>query len=340
MRSLYKKIKIKAKEIDHYQILRRSYIKLKDIYIRINGIQNKMKWREHKKYSFSSLNKDKKIYIVRRGNSIVGLFSYFITTLGGIAYAEENGMIPVVDLQNYPNTYLFPEEVGKKNAWEFYFRQPGGISLQEALKSKNVILGPGEPTYPFPCANSSLFLNKNGELNYWRAICKKYIFLNESVMERLEKEKLIFLGKKVLGVSCRGTDYVAIRPSNHPVQPGVDKIIEKVEEALMEEGFEAIYLATEDQMIIAKFREKYGERLLLSNREYADYEYEKKDFITFYSTNRENDKYKQGMDYLVSMLLLRECKGLITTMASGTAGIMCLSGEFDYFYVFDLGYYQ
>ena len=46
------------------------------------------------------------------------------------------------------------------------------------------------------------------------------------------------------------------------------------------------------------------------------------------------------MDYLISMLLLKECKGLITTITSGSVGIMCLADDFDYLYVFDLGYYQ
>lgn len=60
------------------------------------------------------------------------MFSYFNTILGGIAYADKKGYIPVVDMKNYPNTYLFSDEVGRVNAWEYYFEQPGGMSLEES----------------------------------------------------------------------------------------------------------------------------------------------------------------------------------------------------------------
>lgn len=105
------------------------------------------------------------------------------------------------------------------------------------------------------------------------------------------------------------------------------------------EGFDAVYLVTEDTQIVSAFKEKYGDKLLLSQQEYIDYDYEKKGFLVFYEENKQ-DKYSQGMDYLISMLLLKECKGLITTITSGSVGIMCLADDFDYLYVFDLGYYQ
>jgi len=297
-------------------------------------------WKiDYRKISFSSKNKTKTMYIIRRGDSKVGLFSYFITALGGIAYADARGWIPVVDMKNYANTYLLTEEISKKNSWDYFFNQPNEYSLDEALASKNVIMGRKTPTYSFPRDNINFFHNVNGELDYWRSICKKYVTLNVKVIERLEHEKLIFNGKKVLGVSCRGTDYVAIKPKNHPIQPSVDMVIKKVIDAISNEGFDAVYLATEDSNIINEFKKYFKDTLLMLNREYVNYEYDKKDFVTIYSTNREDDKYYQGMDYLISMLLLRECNGLVTSMTSGTVGLMCLTEKFNYLHVFNLGYY-
>lgn len=303
------------------------------------NVKDNWKWREQKKSFSKNKNENITIYIVRRKSKDAGLFSYFITTLGGIAYAEEHGMVPVVDFQNYPNQYILQKEIGKKNMWEFYFQQPGGISLEDALKSKNVVLGNGNVNYSFPPLSKDLFENKNGELNHWRAICKKYIFFNDAVIQRYEQGKAMFSGKKVLGVLCRGTDYVAVKPIGHPVQPNVEMVIEKAEAAMNKESFDAVYLVTEDVQIVAAFKEKYGDKLLLSQQEYIDYDYEKKGFLVFYEENKQ-DKYNRGMDYLIAVLLLKECKGLITTITSGSVGIMCLADDFDYLYVFDLGYYQ
>jgi hypothetical protein len=51
-------------------------------------------------------NNKPKYFIVRRRDANCGLFSYFITMLGGIKYAVDHGYLPVVDMKNYPNTYL------------------------------------------------------------------------------------------------------------------------------------------------------------------------------------------------------------------------------------------
>lgn len=301
----------------------------------MNVNKEKLKWREYRRPSLGRLNPDKNIYVIRRNASTVGLFSYFITTVGGIAYAEKNGMTPVVDMKNYPNTYLLPEEVGKKNAWELFFMQPGGISLEDALKSKSVVIGRGEPTYPFPYGRSTFFKNENGILDYWRQICKKYIVLNNDVIQQVEKEKEIFKGKKVLGVMCRGTDYTSMKPKSHPIQPTVQMVIKKVDRVIEDKNFDAIYLVTEDQKIVEAFQGIYNEKLILSKQQTIDY----KDKVYVCEYFKHNPA-RQGMDYLTAMLLLKECDGLVTGITSGSIGIMCLADKFEYLYVFDLGVYE
>lgn len=306
--------------------------------IKILSKWEQWKWREHKKLSWRFLNRGKQIYVIRRQDSTCGLFSYFITMLGGIAYAEQNGMVPVVDLQNHQNIYLSHKEVGKKNVWEFYFLQPGGVSLKEALKCNNVIMGSGNPTYSYPCLGKSFFENENGILDYWRGICKKSIRFNKTVENRLQKEKLIFQGKRILGVLCRGTDYVSMRPKGHPIQPSAEMVMDKVDQTLKKENFDAVYLVTEDWKIVSAFKQKYGSKLLLSKQDYIEYDYDKRNYLAAYYEDKQ-DGYNRGLDYLIALLLLIDCNGLITTMTSGSVGVMCLAKDYDFFYVFDLGYY-
>ena len=305
---------------------------------------NKYRKKDHVKFSFRGSTKyEKTPYIIRR-DGYVGLFSYFITTLGGIAHAVENNMIPVVDMKNYPNSYLFDDEVGKINSWEYFFNQPGGISVDDALKEKKVVMGRRNPTYVFPNPNYYRdWLSDTHKLDYWRHIAEKYIRFTQPVLDKFESDKKeLFDNKsKILGVSCRGTDYVSLRGKHHPIQPKPEDVIKKAEDVVRNEAFDYVYLTTEDKNIVEKFQNEFGERLILPKREYVKFDYKGKKQIIVYSTGRNQDKLVQGVEYIVSMLLLNECQGLITSITSGVMAMMCLRKKpFDYFYLFDLGYYD
>ena len=74
---------------------------------------------------------DSKYLVIKREskNAPLGLFGYYITNLGWIEYALRKNMIPVIDMQNYQNSFHSTEEVGYVNAWEYFFEQPGGVEL-------------------------------------------------------------------------------------------------------------------------------------------------------------------------------------------------------------------
>lgn len=244
-------------------------------------------------------------------------------------------------MKNYPNAYLYDSEVGHVNSWEYYFTQPDALSLDEALSCKEYIIGRDSISYEIPQWNNThFFYNEDGRLDYWRKLCKKYIHFTKPVLDRVERELQKFAGKRVLGVSVRGTDYIALRPQGHPVQPTIEQAISKTREVMDTGNYDAVYLAVEDAMYINAFKSAFGEKLIFADRDAIDFDYNADKFIADYWTDRrENDKYLTGLEYLVSMLLLTKCSGLITSRTSGSTGVMCLSEGFDYLYVFDLGLY-
>ena len=288
---------------------------------------------------FHAVRRKKTVCILTKKASNSGLFAIFRQFLGGIAYADRMAMIPVVDMKSHINAYLYEKEVGHINAWEYYFEQPAGISLDDVSSyEKTVSLEVG--LYPIPRQDLSLFYNEDGKLDYWRGLCKKYIRLSPAVLERIEREKQKFTGKRVLGVSLRGTDYISLQLHDHPIQPDADMALAKAKEVMNERNYDALYLSTEDKKIVERFKEVLGEKLILPDSEYVDFDYTASDYITEYTTNRENDKYLMGLEYVVSKLLLRECKGVIMSITNGTATMMCLSEGFEYMYIFDLGFYK
>ena len=85
--------------------------------------------------------KGQDIYYVMRPNiEECGLATTIRCVLSHAKYAAENGYRLVMDYQNRKNPYLMPEEVGKVNAWEYYFHQPCDVSLSDIDGADNVIV--------------------------------------------------------------------------------------------------------------------------------------------------------------------------------------------------------
>lgn len=297
-----------------------------------------MKWRQ-KKVCYGRENPDKTFYVIRRANSKVGLFSYVMTNLGHIRYAIEHGYIPVIDMKNNNNTYLEEDEVGQKNAWEFYFKQPAGYSLSDISKSKNVILSSGliDSGIIFP---DKQIAHDEKELSDWKHIADDFLNVTDEI--KTEAEILfqkLFEKKRTLGVLARGTDYVKSKPRKHPIQPEVSKMIEKCKEVIQDYQCDKLYLTTEDQQIFEEFQQAFGDKLIsLSSDRYQLKAGENINDVI--QEKREKSKCLNGKDYLLSILLLSKCNCLVAGNAGGTQGALLLTEGYEYKYIFNLGVYE
>lgn len=300
----------------------------------INDSYTKFKWRE-RRMSYGKDNPDKIFYVIRRAGSKVGLFSLVMTTLGYIKYAVDKGYIPVVDMSNEDNTYM--EEGKKGNVWEYYFEQPCGYTLKDIETSKNIIIGNGlingDISYP-----SDNIAYDDEELAKWKQVADRYLKIKPEIMNEAKKLSIEILGKnEVLGVLLRGTDYVNLRPKNHPVQPTLQEAIEKIDLILREKGYQKIYIATEDKEIFQKMSEKYGSKLVFMDVE--RYITINKENINDISIKKSADKYKIGKDYLINIILLSRCDYIIAGNTSGSQGALLIRHKFNNKYFFNLGNY-
>ena len=303
----------------------------------INDVYTKWKWRE-RTVSYGNENPDKTFFVIRRATCKVGLFSHVMTNMGLVRYAMENNYIPVIDMQSNLNSYLEESQVGKENAWEFYFEQLCGYTLKDISKSRNVILSDGLITekneYP-----TSEIINNMDKCNEWRLFFNKNLQIKDEIIDlvQCEYEKL-FEGKKVLGVLCRGTDYINNHPKNHPVQPQMDDVISKSISVADDYKCELIYLATEDESVYQKFKESLKGRLRTTSAKRCTYSGSTN--INDISYHRKNDKYLKGREYLINILLVAKCNCLVAGSVGGTYGALLLSEGYEYQFVFDLGFYQ
>lgn len=296
------------------------------------------KMREVKK-SFGSDNPEKQIYVIRRSDANCGLFSYFITVMGHLKVVDEKGYVPFVDMQNYKNTYLYQNEIGKVNSWEYYFESVSDINIEEVYRSKSVILSDSGIPKEIPEGTISSLNNEDGVMDKWRILYKKYIHIKPEVKTKMDTERaqLIHSGERILGVICRGTDYTKFKPVGHWVQPETSVIIEKAKKCLNEWNCDKIFLATEDIDVYKKFQKSFPGKVIVNSKQWI--QYDGKQGINNYGSIRDNDKMLQGLEYLTTIYILSKCNCLIGGRAGGTVGAMVMSDGYEKQYFWDLGKY-
>lgn len=329
---------IKINDLTIYKLLsklwRNTYIKFKRN--REEKRYNKY-WMEHIE-KCGNENEDKTFFVVRRREMYIGLFSYYLTNVYQVGKALEQGYIPVIDMQNNPNMYLKKEQIGKVNAWEFYFQQPCGYSLVDISRSKSVIWGSGWVEDIFPYNDVSFLLDKNGEINKWKQVAQTYFRLSDEAQKRVDEVKELLGEKKTLGVLCRGTDYTSNKPRGHHIQPSVNEMCEKIDDVLAQYHCEQIFLGTEDKDIFLKLKKRYGKKLFTNRSNFIEYHGENS--IGKLVSNKVEDAYREGMDYLVTIVTLANCNYFIGGHTSGTVGVVLMNEQFEYCYIFDLGLYN
>lgn len=273
---------------------------------------------------------------MRRNVEHEGLFSLFITNLGEIKKAIDNGHIPIIDMQNYKNIYLDESKLGKENAWEYYFQQPMNYSLNNIKSTDKVKLNNFYKLSQYP----DPYIDIGNELNMWQEYAKKYIKLQPHIEKKINEEynHLILKKDRVLGVLARGTDYTSLKPYGHPIQPEVDVLIKKVKEEKEKQNYNKIFLASEDKDIVKKFKEEFGDALIRNKQSLKNYD--GKSYIGQIEYNRENDRYLSGLEYLTTIIILSKCNAIIAGRTSGLIAALILNdNNYEYHHIYTLGSY-
>lgn len=315
-----------------YKLLRSKYVYLLRQYY----------YKERKKYIHGMKNGKKVYYLIqRRGSETVGLCSHFITNIAQIKYAIDCGYVPYIDMETIKNLYNQGETV---NSWEFYFQQPNkeenGIGYKQFVKNKNIILSRNYAELKeFPNSN---ILNDSERTSMWHYYYKHYMKLNLETDKYIETEyhRLINENDKVLGVLCRGTDYISLKPPNHPVQPDINQMIEKIEQVYSEQKCTKIYLVTEDATFYDKISSRFPDIVVSSNKNYVEYNDENEKEYIGNVLKEKCDIRQNGLEYLTSIVILSRCNCIVAGRTSGTiAAHIMADGKFEYAYYFDLGRY-
>lgn len=143
--------------------------------------------------------------------------------------------------------------------------------------------------------------------------------------------------QNVLGVFIRGTDYVALRPKGHPIQPSVEQAIAKANSWIDEKNLKNVFLVTEDYSYVEAFQRDL----------HTAFQVRDQDFVKKYNTNYcvsssfQDNAYQRGLNYLIRLILLSKCQYLIASITNGSLYNYLSNGHrFKEQYWFDLGLYE
>lgn len=142
------------------------------------------------------------------------------------------------------------------------------------------------------------------------ASMKRHIQLRPELESEFHRE-MAALGikkSKVVGVHIRGTTFRSRRLYGHSVPLEATDFFEPIDHAL-ENGFEKIFLATDDTHHLLALRERYGNRVLF----YADvFRSDDNVDVTQAWSARKNHGYYLGREVLRDVYTLSNCDALIS----------------------------
>ena len=303
--------------------------------------------------SFGDKNPDKTVYIIRSINekspfyigAVQNLLANYFYVLSHIQYARTRGWIPVVDQLNYPVYNSRKEPInGTMNAWEYFWQQPGGISLDEAYQSRNVVLSKQSWFWQWDMGYDSEKYRNEQIIDEFSRLTSSIPLNNEmETFVAAAKEAAFSNRRNVLGVNVRITGHSqksAIHGNGHPVQPELDELLQLVKCKMDLWGMEYVFLASDTEFAAKRFREEFGEKLILYVRERAEIgkEYERDYKKHMYAPEM---MYQTARDYLTEMELLSCCDALIGSITSGLRYALIKNGNaFAHVEIIEKGFFR
>lgn len=255
--------------------------------------------------------------------------------VANMLYAFYKGYIPYINLAD--------RRPGEFN-WDVFFKQP----FENSINDKNLI----NKEYKKQKFNVSpyyirhKFVYNKMEVLIWSKVFNDFVVLNEETNFYVENEykRVIPNNKRVLGVVCRGTDYVVKKPSRHPVQPTPEFLINHIKDKTPELKIDFIYLATEEKRIVELFESAFPGKIITNTRSYYDEKYysaNENTYIGDITFERENDNYLKGLEYLSSIYILSKCFALIGGNCGASQGALYLNNlKYEFYELINLGLYE
>lgn len=294
--------------------------------------------KEIRRFRKFGKNPDIVYYVIRCDLENCGLFAIFMYVLDHIAYATDQGYVPVLDSKRYHWLYQEKEKVnGTKDPWKYYF-QPISKNWISTFIDKNVIYGAVKfPRYKgiyYYRDKEKNVLPDKEQIRYLHGLKDRYIHFVPAILDELEEAaETLRKFKRVLGIHVRGTD-MNTAGKQHPIPTKETKNFDRVDAILKKHELDGIFLCTDEEEIVDIFQEYYGDKVLVT-----DAVRQKKDrhvgvhMDKNLGEDRTHHKYLLGKEVLKDMYLLSKCNVLLCGASNvAYAAIIYNNNQYDEIY--------
>lgn len=277
---------------------------------------------EQREFLFRTLgemNKDVAIYLIKFDMPTSGLMATLACTTIQLAVADVFGFTPVIEWKNLFFERDYPGQDGD-NIFEYYFKQPCGISVEDAMESYHVATV--EHHYEksvIPFGPHNLYRHLTDEKILYTKAFNRFITLNQFTKDSISMEISNITKGNTLGVHVRGGGYEVAKCKHHPIPISTSEYISEVKNAIDAHGFDNIFLATGSDDVILDFKNEFGGMVKCYNDITRIAPGAKSDWIYLANDgrgSRTDHVYKMGLEVLKDTYTLAKCSGIIGSMSN------------------------
>ncbi len=244
-----------------------------------------------------------------------GFFANFFWILDGISFAERNGLCPVVDMQRHRTRFNERQPVhGTTNAWEYYFEQPGGITLTEAERGE-VQRHDGHLIGEFFWTPTDLADDPrvHGDLGArGRQLIERYVHVHPEIVATVDAMLPDVDHMRTLGVHVRGTDMRQPAAAGHPIPPAAHEYVDAALRIASDRSTDRVFLACDESETVDLFRDAFGSSLVVADaHRVSTTTATGHGYGWWFGARRPLHRYLLGREVLVDALALSRCAALV-----------------------------
>lgn len=288
----------------------------------------------------NTIKPTKTVYLIDiADDTVAGFFAIMRTILSSMYLADSLEMKIYVRVTG--SLYnMAPED----NMYEYFFLQTMEENYESITQKYNCFKFERKHSQVVDNAllgNYSIVNGYDITQDYISAMAKmyaKYIKFNEKTeLELNENIDRLLNGKKVLGIHIRGTDF-AKAFKGHPIQLRAEDYFELIDSILVEYGFEKIFVATDENGLLDKFKNKYLDMVIAYEGVYRS---ENNRSIHSQINSKGLNGYQIAKEVLRDMYTLASCNGLLAGKSQvSLMAIICKESKdkrYEYIKVIDKG---
>ena len=290
-------------------------------------------------HKLGDMNDKKPIYLIKL-HAPSGLMSFLYNTARYLVVADYFRFVPVIEWKSAAYQRDDHNSFGD-NIFEYWFEQPGGISVSDASQSRQVALSTFNHGMLNYCNGCGYMPYSEIDTLHIESVCK-HLRLNSFIQSHITKATSSVLGnKKTLGVHHRS--FNNMKHKWHPVGINATEYIPEIKKAIDEHGFERIFLAADNDNTVKLFKSHFGNMVVYYDGVARVVEGKSSDLLHQLLDARESridHGYNMGLEVITDVYTLAACQGLIAGQSAVSKAALYVNGnKFDYMNILYKGIY-